>query len=79
MKKTIYDSKYQLLTAWLKEKREEKKVTMRALALEMDCGYAFISKYEKNQVRLDILQYYEICTILKIDPSEGLELMNKRP
>ena len=75
MKKTIYDPRYRALTFWLKQQREEKKVTMRALAEEWGCGYSFISKYEKNQVRLDTLQYFEICMLLKIDPEEGLNIL----
>lgn len=50
---------------------------MRALAEEWGCGYSFISKYEKNQVRLDILQYFEICALLKIDPAAGLNILRE--
>lgn len=71
MKKTIYDERYIALVLWLKQKRTEKKITMRELSAQMGCSYAFISKYEKNQVRLDILQYFEICTLLEVDPSDG--------
>ncbi len=37
-----------------------------------------VGKYEKNQIRLDVLQYQEICSILGIDSAEGLELIKDR-
>jgi len=75
MKKTIYDERYRKLTAWLRSMRIEKSITMEKLASEMGCAFSFISKYETNQVRLDVLQYFEICSILQIDPAEGLKLL----
>jgi len=75
MKKTIYDPRYCELTAWLREQRQEKGFTMRMLAKKLDCSYSFIGKYEKNQVRLDILQYQEICSILGVDPCEGFRFV----
>ncbi|MEA2068003.1 MAG: helix-turn-helix transcriptional regulator [Verrucomicrobiota bacterium] len=75
MKKTIYDPRYCELIAWLKQQRKEKQFTMRVLAQKLDCSYSFIGKYERNQIRLDVLQYQEICSILEIDSAEGLELI----
>jgi transcriptional regulator with XRE-family HTH domain len=76
MKKTIYDERYIKLVCWLKDSRKEKGITMEVLADKMGCAFSFVSKYEKNQVRLDVLQYYEICTVLEIDPAEGLKLLS---
>lgn len=50
---------------------------MRDLSLKLGCSYSFIGKYERNEVRLDVLQYFEICSILQIDPADGLELLNQ--
>ncbi|MEE9368327.1 MAG: helix-turn-helix transcriptional regulator [Pontiella sp.] len=75
MKKTIYDPRYYELTAWLKRQRIEKQFTMRALAQKLGCSYSFIGKYERNEIRLDVLQYQEICSALGIDSAEGLKLI----
>jgi len=48
---------------------------MRALAQKLDCSYSFIGKYERNEIRLDVLQYQEICSILGIDSAKGLKLI----
>ena len=76
MKKTIFNPRYEKLTAFLKQERRAKGITMRDLAQELECSYSFIGKYERNEVRLDVLQYFEICSILQIDPADGLKLLN---
>ena len=73
MKKTIFDPRYEKLTAFLKQERRAKGFTMREISQKLGCSYSFIGKYERNEVRLDVLQYFEICLILKIDPTEGLK------
>ncbi len=79
MIKTIADPNYLRLTSWLKEKREEKKVSIRDLAKQLGCGSSLITKYERNHVRVDVLRYYQICTILEVDPAEGLKTLGNNP
>jgi len=46
--------------------------TQRGLATALDTDPSFIAKYETARVRLDVIQFLKIATVLKLDPAEVL-------
>ncbi|MEE9368504.1 MAG: helix-turn-helix transcriptional regulator [Pontiella sp.] len=76
MKKTIYSDDYALLRQWLRDKRNEKGLTMRQLAERMGVIHSWIGKVELGERRLDVIEYLHYCKALEIDPIEGINLFS---
>ena len=75
MIKSIASDKYLKLIAWLKEKRLDKELSMRDLAVLIDEPHQFVAKIESAERRLDVYEYVQYCQALKIDPNKGLKLI----
>lgn len=58
----------------LKEVRNGKKVTMRALANKLERPHSFIGKTEQQSRRLDVGEFIQYCIALDADP---VEIFNK--
>ncbi|MDC4876410.1 helix-turn-helix domain-containing protein [Acinetobacter baumannii] len=73
MTASINTPEMQALTMWLKQKREEQHLTMRALAERMDKPHSYVQKVEQGERRLDVVEYVWYCLTLGVAPEEGLE------
>ena len=71
--KTIFTDEYRKLLAWLRESRNEKGLTMRAVGLAMKIPHSWIGKVEIGERRLDVVEYVKFCLALGIDPHEGID------
>ena len=72
MKKTIYSKEYQTLLNWLRRCREEKSLSMRALAQKLDVHHSWIGKVELGERRLDVVEYVRLCAALDVNPGNGI-------
>jgi hypothetical protein len=43
---------------------QEKGISLRALASELDCHHSIIGKIERGDRKLDFIEYVEYCQIL---------------
>jgi len=73
MKKTIYSEESRVLTAWLRECRKRKGLTIRALAAELGVPHSWIGKVEIGERRLDVVEYVHLCRALGVDPLDGIK------
>lgn len=78
MIKSLTHPDYVALTIWLKNVRIKKGLTLRDVAKLIDEPFQTISKIEKAQRNLTVLEYVEYCHALEIEPARGLELIGKR-
>lgn len=63
---------------WLKQQRIDEKLTMRDLARRLDVPFQFISKVEKGERRLDVIEYVTYCRALMVDPHDGIALIERK-
>ncbi len=77
MQKTIHTSEYSELIDWLRTQRKQKKMTMRELGAKLGVIHSWVGKIEQGERRLDLVEYLKICKALKVDPHEGLNLLQK--
>lgn len=75
MTNSIYTNEMLALRSWLKQEREARNLSMRALAERMEKPHSFIQKVEQGERRLDVVEYVWYCHTLGIDPQIGLELI----
>lgn len=70
---------YQLLLTMLKATREFGKVAQTELANRLDATQTFISKVERGERRLDVVELIEMLEALDIKPEEWLkDYVNRR-
>jgi transcriptional regulator with XRE-family HTH domain len=65
--KTIYDSTYQVLVDCLRTARQNAEVTQIDLAARLGVDQSYISRYERAERRLDVIELRTICHALNLD------------
>jgi len=65
---SIYSDSYQSLLGLLIEARKKAKMTQSQLADLLQKPQSFVSKYERGERRLDIIEFLEVCHQLGADP-----------
>lgn len=75
MFKTLHTDEHKKLISWLKEKREERGLTMRELASLLGAQHTLIGKVEQGERRLDVVEYIKYCSALKVSPILGIDFI----
>ena len=75
MKISAYSTQYEKLRAWMRQRREDSGLSLRAASVEMDRHHSVIGKMEQYRRRIDILEFVEYCHVVGADPHEGLQLI----
>ena len=68
--KTIYEESYRLLIEWLRTARETANVTQVVLAKRLRKDQSYVSKYERSERRLDVIELRAVCIALGLDFTE---------
>lgn len=66
---SIYADEYRDLIAKLVEARKEAGETQVELAAKLGVTQPFISKYERCERRLDVVEYFKICEAIGVSPT----------
>lgn len=66
MEKSIASKRYSLLLRRIRKAREESGLTQQQLAEKLGVTQSFISKCERGERRLDVLELMEFCNALEI-------------
>jgi transcriptional regulator with XRE-family HTH domain len=70
--KDAHDPAYSVILDGLIARRKALGLTQIELALAMGTDQSQISKFERRERRIDVLDYVRFCVALKIDPAELL-------
>ena len=66
--KTIHSTPYQRLLTLLVEARKAAKMTQRDLSERLGRPQSYVSKYERGERRLDVIEFMEIARYIQADP-----------
>ncbi|WP_175652051.1 helix-turn-helix domain-containing protein [Pseudomonas sp. Marseille-P9899] len=66
--KTIHTASYQHLLVLLIEARKAAGLTQRELSETLERPQSYVSKFERGERRLDVIEFLEITRSLGIDP-----------
>lgn len=66
MEKSIYSKEYSLFLEQLRNAREEKGLTQTEVAERLGQTQSFVSKVERGERRIDIVELRAFCTALGI-------------
>lgn len=72
MKKALYERNYAAFTDLLKEERKKAGLTQAKLAKKLRRPQSYVSKYERGDRRLDVIEFLEIARAIGFDPGEIL-------
>jgi transcriptional regulator with XRE-family HTH domain len=72
VKKAIYERSYAAFTDLLKEERKKAGLTQAKLAKKLRRPQSYVSKYERGDRRLDVIEFLEIARAGGFDPGEIL-------
>lgn len=73
MAASTHDSNYQLFLALLREARLRAGITQQTLGHRLGNTQTFISKLERGERRVDLVEFVEICDSMDVNALEVLE------
>ena len=68
MTTSIHTARYRCFRDLLTEARQEQSLSQEALAEKLGCVQTFVSKYERGERRLDVVEFLDVAEALGIDP-----------
>lgn len=74
----MHDPRYSVYRALLVELRERKALTQVEVAARLDKPQSYVSKYERGERRLDIVELIDVAQALEVDPVAVLRELIKR-
>ncbi|MBI2479872.1 MAG: helix-turn-helix transcriptional regulator [Planctomycetia bacterium] len=77
MAKSIYTREYTAVTRLLRETREATGLTQVELAEKLGQSQSFVSKYERGERRLDVIQLRTVCLTLEMSLPEFVDRLEK--
>lgn len=76
MSKSLGSPRHKALIALLVEKREAAGLTQAQLAEKLGEYQSFVARLESGQRRVDVVEFLELATVLRFDPSAALRKLD---
>ncbi len=74
--KSIFTQEYRDVIDQLREARLKADLNQKQIAKKLAKSQSFVSKYERCDRRLDIVEFVRICRIVDIDPCRVIRRMD---
>jgi transcriptional regulator with XRE-family HTH domain len=75
--KSVFTKKYERFLSILTGLRKDKGLSQAQLAKKLKRPQSFVSKYERGERRLDVIEFLEVAKILEADPREIITRLMK--
>lgn len=79
MPKSVFTERYQHLIRRLVEARKAEGITQVQLARQLRQSQSFVSKYERGERRLDIVEFLDVARAVGVDPISLLQEIETIP
>ena len=76
--KTIHDEAYRVLVECLRTARQEGNLTQTSLAERLGTDQSYVSKYERAERRLDVIEVRAVCRALGLDFCEFMAAFERK-
>lgn len=77
--KSVFTPTYARFRELLTEARERAGLTQRQLAERLNRPQSYVSKFERGERRLDVVEYLDVAKALRLDPFELLRQLMQKP
>ena len=74
MPSSIFTQRHQAFIAFIASTRKAAGVTQAELAARLGKPQSFVSKVERGERRLDVIEFCQVAEALGVDPSELLKM-----
>ncbi|MEH2083379.1 helix-turn-helix domain-containing protein [Nostoc sp.] len=68
MPKSVFSEDYDRFRQLLIEARKAAKLTQAELSAKLELPQSYVSKYERGERRLDVIEFLQVAQVLEIDP-----------
>jgi len=75
--KSVFTKKYDQFRQSLIQARQAAGMTQLALAAKLSRPQSFVSKFERGERRLDVIEFLDIARALGFDPAHFLKKISK--
>lgn len=72
MTRSVHTTRYQRLLEVLVDARKSRQLSQAALAAKLGRHQTFVSKYERGERRLDVVEFLDVARSLEVDPHKLL-------
>ena len=79
MTKSVFTTRYNQFRQLLIEARNAAALTQAGLAKRLSRPQSFVSKFERGERRLDVIEFLDIAEAIGIDPYKFLSKVTKHP
>jgi len=73
LSRSVFTKKYERLCSLLVESRQAINLTQHQVAMKLRRPQSFVSKYERGERRLDVVEFLEVAEALKVHPSRLID------
>lgn len=77
MSKSIFSDTYTLFRARLIEAREKEGFSQADVAARLGKFQSYVSKYERGERRLDVVEFLDVARVLGVEPCKILKELQK--
>ncbi|MHC5596139.1 MAG: helix-turn-helix domain-containing protein [Nostoc sp.] len=77
MPKSVFSEEYNRFRQLLIEARKAAKLTQAELSAKLELPQSYVSKYERGERRLDVIEFLQVAQMLEIDPLAFIEELLK--
>ena len=78
MPKSAFSRKHQYFRKILAEARQNAGLTQVALAKKLGRPQSFVSKFERGERRLDVIEFLDVARALAVDPARIISDLDRR-
>lgn len=78
MTRSVYSEKYERFRQRLVAARKQSGLTQKQVAERLKRPQSFVSKYERGERRLDVVEFLEVAQAIGIDPQKLIRLLESR-
>ena len=75
MPKTIYEAEYRDLISVLRRARQTNGLLQRDVGRELGLGRTWVSKIERSEIRLDVLQLVRLAKLYSLDVHDLIDVL----
>jgi transcriptional regulator with XRE-family HTH domain len=77
--KSAFTERYELFRNLLIEARKNADLTQAELAAKLRLPQSFVSKYERGERRLDVVEFIRVAELLSVDPHTIIDRLTGSP
>ncbi|MEH2304398.1 helix-turn-helix domain-containing protein [Nostoc sp.] len=77
MPKSVFSEEYNRFRQLLIKSRKAAKLTQAELSAKLELPQSYVSKYERGERRLDVIEFLQVAQVLEIDPLAFIEELLK--